>query len=285
LIHEIVKDLSKEEFPGVHSINAVDAAGVHPLLLAVGSERYMPFREERPEEILTIANHLLGKGQTSLAKFLWIANHYDDPDLHAGDEANFFRHMLERVDWRRDLHFQTQTTVDTLDYSGHGWNAGSKVVIAAASKEPKRNLETELPVNLNLPSIWKDVQVVLPGILGISGQAFNQYSNAEKEIPKLAEYLKHQDLKGFPLLVICDDASFTAESLNNFLWTTFTRTDPARDIYGIDSFVRQKHWGCEGALIIDARIKPHHAPVLETAPRVSEKVDKYFRKGGPLYGI
>lgn len=285
LIHELVRDITKEEFPGVQSINAVDAAGVHPLLLAVGSERYMPFREERPEELLTIANHLLGKGQTSLAKYLWIANQYDDPELTAHDESGFFKHMLERVDWTRDIHFQTQTTVDTLDYSGHGWNSGSKAVIAAASKEPKRKLATSIPSGFSLPGDWKNAEVVLPGILGISGKAFTDYPSAQDEIPALANQLKHQELSGFPLIIICDDAAFTAASLNNYLWVSYTRSDPARDIYGIDSFVENKHWGCRGSLIIDARTKPHHAPELEVDQGVKERVDRFFGKGGVLGGV
>ncbi|MBP9874928.1 MAG: UbiD family decarboxylase, partial [Haliscomenobacter sp.] len=130
LIHELVKTLTPGEFPGISEIHAVDAAGVHPLLLAIGSERYMPFRERRPEEILTQANRILGSGQTSLAKFLIIAAEGDAPNLHTHDTPRFFSHVLERIDWRRDLHFQTQTTIDTLDYSGSGWNAGSKVVMA-----------------------------------------------------------------------------------------------------------------------------------------------------------
>ncbi|HKK78588.1 MAG TPA: UbiD family decarboxylase, partial [Phaeodactylibacter sp.] len=68
LIHQLVKLLTPQEFPGIKEINAVDAAGVHPLLLAIGSERYMPFRERKPEEILTQANRIIGSGQTSLAK-------------------------------------------------------------------------------------------------------------------------------------------------------------------------------------------------------------------------
>lgn len=286
LIHEIVSELSKEEFPGIHSINAVDESGVHPLLLAVGSERYMPFREERPEEILTIANHLLGKGQTSLAKYLWIANHYDDPSLSAQNKEAFFTHMLERVDWSRDLHFQTQTTIDTLDYSGDSWNAGSKLVVAACSQQPKRKLLKELPSGLSLPDPFNKIHLVHKGILAVSGPAFTEINQAQDEIGKLAEYVDQQVwLEESPLIIVCDDASFLAEDFSNFLWVTFTRSNPATDIYGVRSFVQHKHWGCSGPLIIDARTKPHHAPELVADPKVAQKVDQYFRKGGDLYKL
>ena len=95
LIHEIVKELAPQEFPGLKEINAVDAAGVHPLLLAIGSERYMPFRKRKPEEILTIANRILGSGQTSLAKYLFISAKEDNSKITAHDIPAYFQHILE----------------------------------------------------------------------------------------------------------------------------------------------------------------------------------------------
>jgi 4-hydroxy-3-polyprenylbenzoate decarboxylase len=121
--------------PGVCAVHAVDAAGVHPLMLAVGSERYVPYESLRfPRELLTQANAILGQGQMSLSKYLWIVDRHDDPDLDVHDVQSFLRHVLLRVDWKRDLHFQTCTTIDTLDYSGSAMNAGSKVIIAAAGR-------------------------------------------------------------------------------------------------------------------------------------------------------
>ena len=121
LIHELVGPVIPKQIPGVRAVHAVDAAGVHPLLLAIGSERYVPYQERRrPRELLTLANALLGHGQLSLAKYLWIAAGEDNPELDVRDVPEFLRHVLERVDWRRDLHFQTCTTIDTLDYSGGG---------------------------------------------------------------------------------------------------------------------------------------------------------------------
>ncbi|HMJ46472.1 MAG TPA: hypothetical protein VK498_04040, partial [Ferruginibacter sp.] len=90
-------------------------------------------------------------------------------------------------------------------------------------------------------------------------------------------------LKDFPLIIIADDPGFVSASLNNFLWVTFTRCNPSHDIYGIDSFTENKHWGCMGPLILDARIKPHHAPVLEMDPGIQKTVDYFFQKGRSLY--
>ncbi len=280
LIHELVKTLTPGEFPGIKEIHAVDAAGVHPLLLAIGSERYMPFRERRPEEILTQANRILGSGQTSLAKFLLIAADGDAPGLHTHDTPGFFRHVLERIDWRRDLHFQTQTTIDTLDYSGSGWNAGSKVVMACCG--PKlRELAAQLPNGFQLPEGFSQPEFAAPGILMVTGPAFSgpeSYSAPER----LAQSLKNLNLNGIPLIVVCDDSRFAAATYNNFLWATFTRANPSHDIYGVNAFTTFKHWGCTGPLIIDSRKKPHHAPELEPDRQAKEKADRFFRRGGVL---
>jgi len=281
LIHQLVKLLTPQEFPGVRQINAVDAAGVHPLLLAIGSERYMPFRERRPEEILTQANRILGSGQTSLAKFLFIAAEGDAPGLDTHDIPGFFRHVLERVDWTRDLHFHTKTTIDTLDYSGSGWNAGSKVIVACCG-EVQRSLGTEVPDSLTLPDGFGSPTLVQPGVLAISGPAFSGTDSYE-DARKLAKALEGQPLDAFPLIVLADDAPFFGESLNNFLWAAFTRCNPSHDIHGVGAFTEHKHWGCRGPLIIDARIKPHHAPELVPDPKVSQRVDQLFSKGGELY--
>lgn len=276
LIHQLVKDLAAQEFPGLKEIHAVDAAGVHPLLLAIGKERYMPFREPRPEEILTIANRILGSGQTSLAKYLIIAADEDDPSLDTHDIAAFFKHVLERIDWQRDLHFQTKTTIDTLDYSGEDWNGGSKVVWACRSNQI-RKLAIDLPVISENTIALSDIKVVLPGILAYSGPKFINYDQAKNEVDTLIHNLEKIDLDGFPLIILCDDASFTAESLNNFVWVTFTRSNPSHDVYGIGSFTKNKHWGCKGSLIIDARKKPHHAPELVTDKAIEESVAKWLK--------
>ncbi|MEM6725218.1 MAG: UbiD family decarboxylase, partial [Bacteroidota bacterium] len=246
LIHKIVEPLTPEEFPGLVEINAVDAAGVHPLLIAIGQERYMPFREKRPEEILTIANHLLGKGQTTLAKFLIIGAEDKERPYNTHDISDFFHYILERIDWKRDLHFQTKTTMDTLDYSGTGWNAGSKVVMACCG--PKlRELSTTVPGDLKLPAGFDDPKVVMPGILAIKAPKVADMPTAYKQAESLTKVLEMQSgLEGFPMILLVDDPVFVGETLNNFLWVTFTRANPSHDLHGVGAFVEHKHWGCKG---------------------------------------
>lgn len=285
LVHELTGSAIPNEVPGLHAVHAVDAAGVHPLCLAIGSERYTPFLpERRPQEILTIANHVLGTNQLTLAKYLLICAREDDPSLDINDVRAFLRHVLERFDPERDLHFQTRTTIDTLDYTGTGLNEGSKVVIAAAG-EKKRELWTELPPDFTLPRPFDRFRLALPGILAVEAPKFSSYEETEREIAALDHQLRTRDLRGLPLLVLCDDAGFTADTLNNFLWVTFTRSNPSHDIHGVDSFIEHKHWGCRGPVIIDARIKPHHAPPLVADPEIERRVDRLGEKGGSLYGI
>ena len=283
LIHKIVELLTPQEFPGIQQINAVDAAGVHPLLLAVGSERYMPFRERKPEEILTQANRILGSGQTSLAKFLFIAASGDVPKLDTHDIPHFFNHILERVDWTRDLHFQTKTTIDTLDYSGSGWNAGSKVVVACCGDQ-RRTLKAEVPDNFSLPQGFSEPHFFQKGILAIKGPKFDP-ATASADCERLVKHLENFDLESIPLILLVDDPAFTAANVNNFVWVTFTRANPSHDMHGVRSFVEHKHWGCRGPLIIDARVKTHHAPTLIPDEKVVQKVDKLFAKSGALYNI
>ena len=267
MIHEMTGSAISTEIPGLHEVHAVDAAGVHPLLLAIGSERYTPYYENKqPQELLTIANHILGTGQLSLAKFLFIANNSDDENLKTHDEEKFFQHILERIDLSRDIHFQTKTTIDTLDYSGDGLNTGSKVIIAACG-EKKRELINELPNDFVLPSAFKNPRFVTNGILAVE-MVDSQWSIANGQWTKV---------NGLPLIVICDDADFLAADFNNFLWVTFTRSNPSHDIYGINERYENKHWCCD-TLIIDARIKPHHAPVLEKNALVEKRVDEILKK-------
>jgi 4-hydroxy-3-polyprenylbenzoate decarboxylase len=288
LIHELTGRVIPTVVPGVHAVHAVDAAGVHPLLLAIGSERYVPYAQDRrPQELLTCANAILGQGQLSLAKYLFIVAREDDPELDIHDIAAFFRHVLERVDWRRDLHFQTCTTIDTLDYSGGGLNEGSKVVIAAAGPK-RRSLATELPENFKMPEGFGEPRVCLPGVLAVQSPAYSPAAKGETpaDVERFCQALTAKDaLAGFPLVTLVDDSAFTAHALKNWLWVTFTRSNPAADLHGIGSFLHQKHWGCTGPLVIDARIKPHHAPPLEEEPAITRRVEALAVPGGPLYRI
>jgi len=282
LIHELTGNAIRQEIPGVKEVHAVDAAGVHPLLFAIGSERYTPYLPaKQPAEILTQANRILGTGQLSLAKFLFITAEEEHKKLSTHNEAAFLQHVLERIDFSRDVHFYTNTTIDTLDYSGTDLNSGSKVVFAACG-DAKRSLCTDIPAAFRELQYFEKPRLVMPGVIALQAAAFNGYDATKVEMHALSDMLMIQEgmtaLQHNPLIVICDDSGFLAASIRNFLWATFTRCNPSHDIYGVDSFIDHKHWGCRGPLIIDARIKPHHAPPLIEDPAVAKRAADILSK-------
>ncbi|MDO4585321.1 MAG: UbiD family decarboxylase [Planctomycetia bacterium] len=280
-IHELVGDIVPQTLPGVKGVHAVDACGVHPLLLAIGQERYTPYENRRrPMEILTLANAILGTGQLSLAKYLFMVAGEDDPTLEITDVPRFFRHVLERVNWERDLHFQTRTTMDTLDYTGGALNQGSKLVVAAVGAK-RRDLPCEIRGDLRLPTGFSAPKVVLPGILVVESPAWKSEDGQDKAVSRFCASFSAD----FPLVVLVDDVSQATATFDDFLWTTFTKSDPARDIGGIGECVRNKHWGCSGSLVIDARRKPWHAPELVEDETVQKRVLSLAAQGEPLHGI
>lgn len=286
LIHELTGNAIPQEIPGVKEVHAVDAAGVHPLLLAIGSERYTPYTPtKQPAEILTIANHILGTGQLSLAKFLFITAD-DTHHLTTHHIQHFFEYIFERIDLTRDIHFHTNTTIDTLDYSGTGLNTGSKVVVAAYG-EKKRELCKEIPTALKSLQHFGNAQLVMPGVVALQTKKFESYTTTQNEMQVLNEQLTSvvNELSSIVQIIVCDDSSFLAEKLNNYLWITYTRSNPSHDIYGIQEFINNKHWGCKGPMVIDARIKPHHAPPVEKVPEIEKRIDRLFNKGGSLHNV
>ncbi|MGL4594341.1 MAG: UbiD family decarboxylase [Thermoguttaceae bacterium] len=276
LIHYLTGDAISKRILGVHAVHAVDAAGVHPLLLALGREEYLPMEPNRRAlELHTLAHAILGCGQLSLAKYLFIAAKEDDSTLDVHDIPRFFRHILERVDWKNDAHFVTKTSADTLDYTCAQLHRGSKMVIAVAGK-PIRKLADSLDNNscgdnLHCKNSHRDnafpakkCRVVLPGILCIESFLYNNFDT---------EMLSDSVKSGFPLIVLVDDVDAATKSFSDFIWTTFTKSDPATDVHGFGEFTSQKHWGCTGPLLIDARRKPHHAPELVEPYEVAKKAD------------
>ena len=303
-IHKITEPMVPASLPGVYGIHAVDDAGVHPLCLALGSEAFRPYataEEREPMELLKTANALLGFNQASLTKYLLIAAKEDDTSLDVNNVPAFFAHILERIHFDRDLHFQTATTIDTLDYTGTSLNHGSKVVIAAAGVKCRelRNNPSDLE-SLTLPQGFKVAAIVMPGILMIEGPATlasnetADKSDNEKSatFAELKASLAHWGFReNYPWISIIDEgaarlAANSGTSTNNilsdFLWLTFTRSDPAQDIYGIDETVEEKHWKCNAPLIIDARIKLRHQKQLTVPAEIAAKAKQILKDSGVL---
>ena len=211
-IHQVTKPMVPASVPGVHAINAVDDAGVHSLCLAIASEKECPYNSGRePLGILKIANALLGFNQVSLSKYLILAAKQDNPELDVNNIPEFFTHVLERIDFGRDLHFQTSTTIDTLDYTGTKLNHGSKLVIVAVG-EPRRILRNNAHDldSLPLPSGFDSPKVILPGTIAI-------HANADADLETLRKALEGWGYReNYPWVSLVD----TTDNINlrDFLW-------------------------------------------------------------------
>ena len=279
LIHELTGPIIPTVLPGVRGVHAVDVAGVHPLLLAIGSERYTPYlKPNRPQELLTQANAILGQGQMSLAKYLFIidGNDTNAPSLY--DLEAFFQWVWERVDFSNDLHFHTKTTIDTLDYSGEGWNQGSKLVVPINGAK-RRDLLTSIPGDLPLGPDLHHPKLCSPGSIAVETKL-----SLDAAVEQIAAPMSSQkDLaKQIAIITLVDDSTFTSRSFNNWIWVAFTRSNPATDLRGVGENTFHKHWSCSGPLVLDARVKPHHAPPLIESPEVTKKIDALAAQGGPL---
>ena len=184
----------------------------------------------------------------------------------------FLTYIFERIDLRRDLHFYTKTSIDTLDYSGDAINEGSKLVLAAYG-DKLRTLATSVPEEL------KGGRLIMPGVVMIPFSVFTEHSKAKKEIAEFcASIKKATELGGIVQIVLHDEFEFGMDVLKDYLWITYTRSNPSHDIYGVEEFVENKHWGCNGAMIIDARKKPHHAPELIMDAAVSKKAEEILKR-------
>jgi 4-hydroxy-3-polyprenylbenzoate decarboxylase len=279
LIHELTGPIIPTVLPGVRGVHAVDVAGVHPLLLAIGSERYTPYlKPNRPQELLTQANAILGQGQMSLAKYLFIIDGNDPNAPSLYDLEAFFQWVFERIDFSNDLHFHTKTTIDTLDYSGEGWNQGSKLVIPINGAK-RRDLLTSIPGDLRLGPDLHHPKLCSPGSIAIETKLSLDAAVEQITAPMSSQ----QDLaKRIAMITLVDDSTFTSRCFNNWIWVAFTRSNPAIDLRGVGEKTVHKHWSCSGPLVLDARVKPHHAPPLIESPEVSKKIDALAAQGGPL---
>jgi 4-hydroxy-3-polyprenylbenzoate decarboxylase len=141
-----------------------------------------------------------------------------------------------------------------------------------------------------LPEGLAAPRLAMPGVIVVEGPPSNVERHSVQGLDRIlstfdlrpSTFDTGADADAFPLIVIVDDSEFAARNLNNFLWVTFTRANPAADIGGVGSFTDRKHWGCTGPLVIDARIKPHHAPPLVEDPEVTRRIDALAARGGPL---
>jgi 4-hydroxybenzoate decarboxylase subunit C len=258
-LQELLSPLFPVVMPAVRDLWSYGETGYHSLSAAVVHERYK-------REAMVSAFRILGEGQLSLTKFLLLV---DKPiDLH--DFRAVLQHILERADFRTDLFIFANLSMDTLDYAGTRLNEGSKGVLIGIG-EPRRKLPEEFTGN---PQGVEDVRVFCPGCLVIKTADHGSEPDAGARIAKDPAF------SDWPLLVLSDDAERATRSATNFLWSTFTRFDPAADLYGRETTLVHNQASLEPPIVIDARMKAPYPEELftdeETANKVSERWKEYF---------
>jgi UbiD family decarboxylase len=264
LLQELLSPLFPLVMPGVEALWSYGETGYHSLAGAVVKERYR-------REAMASAFRILGEGQLSLTKFLLVT----DRPVDLKDFRATLVHLLERTRPETDLYVFSNLSMDTLDYTGPKVNEGSKGIWLGLG-DPVRELPRgftapELPMGLT------DVHVFCPGCLVLGGPSFADDPGAA------ARFAAHPAFAGWPLLVLTDEPRRAAASPINFLWTTFTRFEPAADIHAAGQEVVRHHLSYRAPILIDARMKPWFPAELfadeETAATVTRRWKEYFPAG------
>ncbi|MEI8256441.1 MAG: 4-hydroxybenzoate decarboxylase, partial [Deltaproteobacteria bacterium] len=242
--------------------------GFHSLSAAVVHERY-------PREALASAFRILGEGQLSLTKFLFVT----DTPMDLRDFRTVFSHVLSRVDWETDLYVFSNASMDTLDYAGPEVNKGSKGVILAlgdARRALPERFEGTLPAGITRAEVFG------PGALVLEGASYAD----ERDLP--ARIARHPDFAAWPFIALVDDARAAVSSVPAFLWHVFTRFEPANDLHSRELRVQRHHLVYSGPVVFDSRMKPWYPKVVEadedTAALVSRRWAEYFPGGSVVMG-
>ncbi len=257
-IGDFLQDLLSPLFPlvmgGVRQLKTFGDTGFHSLAAARVRDRY-------PREAFAAGLRILGEGQLSLTKFLIVT----DGDLDVADFPRLWRHVLERINWQTDLFVLANVSQDTLDYTGPSVNKGSKALMMGLGREPIRVLPEaftgELPAGVGHPVAF------LAGTLVVDGESFAR----DRALPE--RLAASPELAGWPLIILVDDARAATVSLKRFLWSVFTRFEPAADLHGAATTVRRFHVGLTPPIVFDCRMKPWYPHVLEVDLKTKAQVD------------
>jgi 4-hydroxybenzoate decarboxylase subunit C len=261
-IGDFLQELLSPLFPlvmkGVRQLKTYGETGFHCLAAARVANRY-------PREAFAAGLRILGEGQLSLTKFLIVT----DGDLDVGDFRRLWAHVLERVQWDEDLFIFANVSQDTLDYTGPSVNKGSKAMLMGLGKDRRRDLPHEFTGSL--PDACRRPTVFLPGTLVVEG---NDYGSAPELAQQLAQW---PGIGEWQVVVLVDSAAEATSSLQEFLWTFFTRFEPAADIHGATRSVRRFHVGLTPPVVFDCRMKPWYTEVLEVDAETRALVDGKFK--------
>jgi 3-polyprenyl-4-hydroxybenzoate decarboxylase len=215
------------------------------------------------------AFRILGEGQLSLTKFLLVT----DRPVDLKDFRATLEHILARSNPETDLYVFSNLSMDTLDYSGPEVNKGSKGVWLGLG-DPVRDLPRIFSA-AELPPGVTDVLVFCGGCLVVGAPGYASEPGAA------ARLASHPAFAGWPLIVVSDDARRAARSPMNFLWTTFTRFEPAADIHAAHTRVVRNHLAYSGPVAIDARMKPWYPKELTCRDDIAATVTRRWREYFP----
>lgn len=257
-LQELLSPMFPLVMPKVEAIWAFEESGVHTLAAAIVKERY-------PKEAFTAALRILGEGHLSLSKCMFITSE----KINIRNFRELFITILERTNIRTDLHILSNISQDTLDYTGPEVSKGSKLILLGVGE--KRN---DLKANFNgtfKSSHFSKPVVFCPGALVVQGTKYNRND-------KLATQLVEESCtNGFLFVFLVDDSMDTTKSDHDFLWTIFTRFEPAGDIYGKYDIIRN-HISYNPPIIIDCRLKDWYPDVLVENPNIVKRVNERFGK-------
>jgi len=259
-LQQLLSPLFPLVMPGVRDLWTYGETGFHSLCAAVVKERY-------GREALVSGFRILGEGQLSLTKFLLLT---DEPqDLN--DFLRLFEHILARFNPETDLFIFSNVSMDTLDYTSGKVNEGSKAIMLGlgdAVRDLPREFSGQLPQGIT------KAEVFCGGCLVVSGSSY-------RDDPELAARLAPDPAIGaWPMVVLHDDA-VVARSTPKFLWATWTRFEPAADIYAAETKVVRHHLAYRGPIVIDARTKPGFPAELIVRDDIAELVDRRWREYFP----
>jgi UbiD family decarboxylase len=268
LLQELLAPLFPLVMPAVERLWSYGETGYHSLATAVVKQRYR-------REAMASAFRILGEGQLSLTKFLLVTDrHVDVKNVRLTLE-----HILARTNPETDLYVFSNVSMDTLDYTGPAVNEGSKGVWLGLG-DPVRDLPRQFIATP--PAGVTDVRVFCGGCLVVGGPSYE----AERDAP--ARLAPDPAFAGWPLVVLTDEPERATRSDMNFLWTTFTRFEPAADIHSASRRIVRNHIAYGGPVVIDARMKPWYPKELscrdDIARRVTERWNEYFPAGGVAMG-
>jgi UbiD family decarboxylase len=270
LLQELLSPLFPLVMPGVVDLWSYGETGYHSLAGAVVRERYA-------REAMTSAFRILGEGQLSLTKFLLIT----DRPVELRDFPATLEHLLARSRPETDLFVFPNLSMDTLDYTGPEVNRGSKGVWLGLG-DAIRELPRAFSPPIDPPTDAREARPFCAGCLVVGGPGFSDDPGAA------ARFASHPAFEGWPLIVLTDDPARTVASPMNFLWTTFTRFEPAADLHAASSRVVRNQLARTAPILIDARMKPGYPEELfcdsATAATVDRRWSEYFPAGGVEMG-